>query len=322
MCLDKVLSERKENKTNMENTILKTNALTKNYGHIKALDNVNLELKEKHIYGFIGRNGAGKSTFMKILTGLSYQTSGELSLMGETTEKGIREARNSVGAMIESPAIFKWYSIRMNVEIKRQLVGNPDRTATDRVLELVDLKSVEKRRAGTLSMGMKQRLGIAMALVGNPKLLVLDEPINGLDPQNIVALRKLLKKLNEEKDITIFISSHILNELYLLATDYIIINEGRIVETLTQEQLEDKCKKYICVRTDDAAKAVTVLDKLYEQGAYKVISDDTIRIFKTSQESARIAEAFMNAGIMLKELSFKEQSLEEYFVNVAGGDAK
>ncbi len=306
----------------MEKTILQTNALTKQYGKIKALDNVNIELKEKHIYGFIGRNGAGKSTFMKILAGLSYQTSGEFSLMGEKSEKGLREARKSVGAMIEHPAIYPWYSVRRNVELKRQLVGNPDPNATDEVLELVDLKKSEKRRAGTLSMGMKQRLGIAMALVGNPKLLVLDEPINGLDPQNIVSLRKLLKRLNEEKDITIFISSHILNELYLLATDYIIINNGRIVDTSTHEELEEKCKKYICVKTDSVPKAVTVLDTLMDTDSYKVLSDDTIRIFKNSSESEPIAKALMEAGVMVKEFSFKEQSLEDYFMHITGGEQK
>ena len=306
----------------MENTILQTIALTKRFGHFKALDAVNIELKEKHIYGFIGRNGAGKSTFMKILTGLSYQTEGEIMLMGESSESGLREARKSIGAMIENPAIYPWYSVRKNVELKRQLVGNPDPKATDYVLELVDMKQYEKRRAGKLSMGMKQRLGIAMALVGNPKLLVLDEPINGLDPQNIVSLRKLLKKLNEEKDITIFISSHILNELYLLATDYIIINHGRIVEVSTHEELEEKCKKYICVKTDAVPAAVTVLDKIMDRESYKVMSDDTIRIFKTAAESEPIARAFMEAGIMMKEFSFKEQTLEEYFMNITGGEQK
>ena len=306
----------------MEKTILQTNALTKQYGKLKALDNVTIELKEKHIYGFIGRNGAGKSTFMKILTGLSYQTEGELSLMGESSEKGLREARKYVGAMIEHPAIYPWYSVRRNVELKRKLVGNPDPKATDYVLELVDLKGAENRRAGKLSMGMKQRLGIAMALIGNPKLLVLDEPINGLDPQNIVSLRKLLKKLNEEKDITIFISSHILNELYLLATDYIIINNGTIVETSTHEELEEKCKKYICVKTDKVPSAVTVLDSLMDRDSYKVISDDTIRIFKTASESEPIAKALMEAGIMVKEFSFKEQTLEDYFMNITGGEQR
>ena len=306
----------------MEQTILQTNALTKKYGHFKALDAVSIELKEKHIYGFIGRNGAGKSTFMKILTGLSYQTSGEMTLMGEKSEAGLREARKSIGAMIENPAIYPWYSVRRNVEIKRMLVGNPDPKATDQVLELVDLKQFEKRRAGKLSMGMKQRLGIAMALVSNPKLLVLDEPINGLDPQNIVSLRKLLKKLNEEKDMTIFISSHILNELYLLATDYIIIDHGRIAEVATHEELEEKCKKYICVKTDAVPKAVTLLDGMMDRDSYKVISDDTIRIFKTAAESEPIAKSFMEAGIMMKEFSFKEQTLEEYFMNITGGDRK
>lgn len=303
----------------MEEIVLKTNALVKKYGRFVALDNVSVEIKKGHIYGFIGQNGAGKSTFMKAVAGLTVPSSGGISLFGKSDVTGLSEARKKLGIMIEQPALFLNYSVKRNVEMRRILSGNPDKNMTDQMVELVGLSDVADKNAKKLSMGMKQRLGIAMALVGNPKLLILDEPVNGLDPENIIALRKLLQKLSEEKEITIFISSHILSELYLLATDYIMIHQGRIIETLSHEQLEEKCKKYICVKTDQVSVALTHLDKLMSSEYYKVVSDDTICVFKDSSEAENISKLFSENGIVLKELSFKEQSLEEYFMSVIGG---
>ncbi|MDO5156969.1 MAG: ABC transporter ATP-binding protein [Eubacteriales bacterium] len=303
----------------MEEIVLKTNALVKKYGRFVALDNVSVEIKKGHIYGFMGQNGAGKSTFMKAVAGLTVPSSGEISLFGKSDVTGLSEARKKLGVMIEQPALFPNYRVKRNVEMRRILSGNPDKSMTDQMVELVGLSDVADKKAKKLSMGMKQRLGIAMALVGNPKLLILDEPVNGLDPENIIALRKLLQKLSEEKEITIFISSHILSELYLLATDYIMIHQGRIIETLSHEQLEEKCKKYICVKTDQVSVALTHLDKLMSSEYYKVVSDDTIRVFKDSSEAENISKLFSENGIVLKELSFKEQSLEEYFMSVIGG---
>lgn len=303
----------------MEEIVLKTNALVKKYSRFVALDNVSVEIKKGHIYGFMGQNGAGKSTFMKAVAGLTVPSSGEISLFGKSDATGLSEARKKLGVMIEQPALFPNYSVKRNVEMRRILSGNPDENMTDQMVELVGLSDVADKKAKKLSMGMKQRLGIAMALVGNPKLLILDEPVNGLDPENIIALRKLLQKLSEEKEITIFISSHILSELYLLATDYIMIHQGRIIETLSHEQLEEKCKKYICVKTDQVSVALTHLDKLMSSEYYKVVSDDTIRVFKDSSEAENISKLFSENGIVLKELSFKEQSLEEYFMSVIGG---
>lgn len=232
----------------MSDVILETRNLSKKYKDTFALDNVSVTLKKNHIYGFIGENGAGKSTFMKIIAGLIFPTSGDFSLMGEDDPKAIENKRKAMGTMIEGPYLYPKYSVRQNVEIQRMLVGNPDKSATDRVIELVGLEDQQKKAAKKLSMGMKQRLGIAMAMIGNPQFLILDEPINGLDPKNIVALRNMLKKINEEKECTIFISSHILSELYLLATDFIFIHKGRIIETDTHEKLEEKCSQYIMVK--------------------------------------------------------------------------
>ena len=189
----------------MSDVILETRNLTKKYRNQVALDNASITLKKNHIYGFIGENGAGKSTFMKLIAGLTFPTSGDMTLMGETEKGAIENKRKLVGTMIEGPYLYPNYSVRQNVEIQRILVGNPDTSATDRMIEMVGLQESSKKKAKKLSMGMKQRLGIAMAMIGNPKFLILDEPINGLDPKNIVTLRNMLKKINEQQECTIFV---------------------------------------------------------------------------------------------------------------------
>ena len=227
--------------------------------------------------------------------------------------------RKYIGSMIEEPALYPGYSIIRNLELQRILVGNPDKTVCDKVLDMVELSEVKHKKVYKLSMGMKQRLSIAMALIGNPRLLILDEPINGLDPKNIVALRSLLQKLNEEKNITIFISSHILSELYLLATDYIFIHKGKIIEVLTHEELEAKCRKYICIKTDAVPMALTVLDKTMSHPEYKVVSENTIHLYSDLNNMEMIARTFMQNGIVVTELSVMEQTLEDYFMAITGG---
>ena len=305
----------------MSDVILETRNLTKKYGNMYALDNVSISLKKNHIYGFIGANGAGKSTLMKIISGLIYPTSGDYSLMDAEDPKEIAKKRKLVGTMIEEPALYPKFTVRQNVEIQRTIVGNPDKSFTDKVIDLVGLSEAKDKKAKNLSMGMKQRLGIAIAMIGNPKLLILDEPINGLDPKNIVALRNMLKKINEEKDCTIFVSSHILSELYLLATDFIFIHKGKIIETLTHEELEEKCSRYVVVRDDNIPETVTILEKNFPALSYKVIADDTMKIYGKPGIKAEISRHLMDAGIIISELSEKEQSLEEYFMALTGGVA-
>lgn len=305
----------------MSDIILETRNLTKKYKNLCALDNVSISLKKNHIYGFIGENGAGKSTFMKIVSGLIFPTSGDYSLMGESDPKAIERKRRNVGTIIEEPALYPKYSVWRNVEIQRMIVGNPDKSVTDKVIEMVGLTEAKDKKAKTLSMGMKQRLGIAIAMVGNPRLLILDEPINGLDPKNIVALREMLKKINEENECTIFVSSHILSELYLLASDFIFIHRGRIIETTTHEELEEKCSQYIIVRNDNIPETVTILEKHFADVNYKVTADDTIKIYGKPGMKAELSKYLMEAGIVISELSEKEQSLEEYFMTLTGGAA-
>ena len=303
----------------MNEIILQTENLTKKYGAYTALDNVSIKLEKKHIYGFIGENGAGKSTFMKIITGLTYPTAGTYSIMGKESVRDRQKMRRYIGSMIEDPALYPNYTIIQNLELQRTLVGNPDKSISDKVLEMVDLSEVKNKKVYTLSMGMKQRLSIAMALIGNPQILILDEPINGLDPKNIVALRTLLQKLNEEKNITIFVSSHILSELYLLATDYIFIHKGKIIDVITHDELEARCRKYICIKTDAVPMALTVLDKTMDSPEYKVVSEDTIHLYSDMENMEKISRAFMQNEIVVTELSVMEQTLEDYFMEITGG---
>ncbi|MCR5105762.1 MAG: ABC transporter ATP-binding protein [Eubacterium sp.] len=304
----------------MSDVILETRNLTKKYRNQVALDNASITLKKNHIYGFIGENGAGKSTFMKLIAGLTFPTSGDMTLMGETEKGAIENKRKLVGTMIEGPYLYPNYSVRQNVEIQRILVGNPDTSATDRMIEMVGLQESSKKKAKKLSMGMKQRLGIAMAMIGNPKFLILDEPINGLDPKNIVTLRNMLKKINEQQECTIFVSSHILSELYLLATDFIFIHKGRIIETTTHEELEEKCSQYILVKDSNIPETVTILEKHFPDTAYNVVADDTVKIYGKPEMKAELAGYLMQAQIVVSELSEKEMTLEEYFMSITGGE--
>ena len=304
----------------MSEVILETRNLTKKYRNQYALKDVSISVKNNHIYGFIGENGAGKSTLMKIISGLIFPTSGDMTLMGETDPAAIEKKRKLVGTMIEGPYIYPGYTVRQNVELQRLLVGNPDESATDRIIEKVGLGDSKKKKAKKLSMGMKQRLGIAMALIGNPKLLILDEPINGLDPKNIVTLRNMLKQIRDENDCTIFVSSHILSELYLLATDFIFIHKGKIIDTLTHEKLEEKCNQYILVRDNNIPETVTILEKYFPGISYKVENDDEIKIFGKSEMMTELSGYLMNAGILVSELSVKEITLEDYFMSITGGE--
>jgi ABC-type multidrug transport system, ATPase component len=304
----------------MENIILQTHGITVKYGSFLALDNVSIRLKEKHVYGFIGENGAGKTTLMKVLTGLLYPASGSFSLFGKSEPAELLRMRRHIGSTIEAPALYPEYSAWRNLELQRILIGNPDKEICDKLLNTVGLSDVRDKKVKKLSMGMKQRLSIAMALVSKPKLLILDEPINGLDPKNISDLRSLLKRLNEENNVTLFISSHILSELYLLATDYYIIHKGRIIESLTHDELDEKCRQYIRIKTTELPRCITVIEKAFGDTEYKVVDEETMHLFSHTDRSECVAKLLMENQIVTKEFSVTEQSLEEYFLAVTGGE--
>ena len=303
----------------MKEVILKTYNITKKYGNQVAVNNVNMTIKKGEIYGFIGQNGAGKTTLIRLITGLIHKTGGEIELLGATGEAELNKSRTMVGSLIETPSFYTNMTARENLEVSRLVRNIPGKKCIDEVLELVGLKDVEKKKVKNFSLGMRQRLGIANALMGNPKLLILDEPINGLDPMGIVEIRELLKKINKEKDMTILISSHILSELSELATTYGIISNGKLIEEITAEQLAEKCRQYIDLKVDDTSRAVTLLERELGISDYEVLEDKKIKVFSNLDNVGEVNSILSKSGVIVESISIKGENLEEYFMNKIGG---
>ena len=303
----------------MKKVVLKTYNITKKYGEQLAVDNVNMTIKKGDIYGFIGQNGAGKTTLIRLITGLIHKSGGEIELLGANEENELNKARTMVGSLIESPSFYTNMTARENLEVSRLVRNIPGKKCIDEVLELVGLKDVEKKKVKNFSLGMRQRLGIANALMGNPKLLILDEPINGLDPMGIVEIRELLKRINKEKDMTILISSHILSELSELATTYGIISNGKLIEEITAKQLSEKCRQYIDLKVDDTARAVILLERELGISDYEVLEDSNIKVFSNLDNVGEVNSLLSRSGIIVESISVKGENLEEYFMNKVGG---
>lgn len=303
----------------MKKVVLKTYNITKKYGEQLAVDNVNMTIKKGDIYGFIGQNGAGKTTLIRLITGLIHKSGGEIELLGANEENELNKARTMVGSLIESPSLYTNMTAIENLEVSRLVRNIPGKKCIDEVLELVGLKDVEKKKVKNFSLGMRQRLGIANALMGNPKLLILDEPINGLDPMGIVEIRELLKKINKEKDMTILISSHILSELSELATTYGIISNGKLIEEITAKQLSKKCRQYIDLKVDNTARAVILLERELVISNYEVLEDSNIKVFSNLDNVGEVNSLLSRSGIIVESISVKGENLEEYFMNKVGG---
>ena len=303
----------------MKEVILKTYSITKKYGNQVAVNNVNMTIKKGEIYGFIGQNGAGKTTLIRLITGLIHKTGGEIELLRDTGEEELNKARTVIGSLIETPSFYTNMTARENLEVSRLVRNIPGKKCIDEVLELVGLKDVEKKKVKNFSLGMRQRLGIANALMGNPKLLILDEPINGLDPMGIVEIRELLKKINKEKDMTILISSHILSELSELATTYGIISNGKLIEEITAEKLAEKCRQYIDLKVDDTSRAVTLLERELGISDYEVLEDKKIKVFSNLENVGEVNSILSRSGVIVQSISIKGENLEEYFMNKVGG---
>lgn len=303
----------------MKDVILKTHNLCKKYGSQLVVDNVNMTIHKGDIYGFIGRNGAGKTTLIRLITGLIHKTSGEIELLGKSNTDALEESRIMLGCVIETPTFYGNMTARENLEVSRLVRNIAGTDCIDEVLNLVGLKDVNKKKVKNFSLGMKQRLGIANALLGNPSFLILDEPINGLDPVSMVEIRELLKKVNREKEITMLISSHILSELSELATCYGIINDGKLIEEITSEELMEKCKQYIELKVDDTKKAVVLLETELNIKDYVVYENNIIKIYSNLDKIGKINTILSTNGITVDKILSKGQNLEEYFVNIIGG---
>ena len=298
--------------------LLQTKALTKQYGHQKAVDNVDIHIKKGAIYGFIGRNGAGKTTCMRMIGGLAKPTSGEISMFGYAG-KDLSKVRSRVGCLIEAPGVYPNMTAKENIEMKCRLFGISKKGYAEGILDKVGLLNVGKKKTKNFSLGMKQRLGIGMALVGEPDLLVLDEPINGLDPQGIAEVRDTIQRLRDERNMTILISSHILEELSKIATDYGIIHNGSLLQELTSEELMKRCSERIEIELVHPEQAVPILDRMGFTN-YQVTDKSHIHIFERLNESANVNMELAKAGILVNGISITSEELETYFLNLTGGN--
>ncbi len=299
--------------------VLETKGLSKRYRSFKALDGVDMRVPKGSIYGFVGRNGAGKTTLIRVICGLQKPTSGGYSIYGIGGESaGISKSRRRMGAVVESPSIYLDMSAYGNIKQQYRILGLPSYDGIDDLLRLVGLEHTGKKRARNFSLGMKQRLGIAVALAGDPDFLVLDEPINGLDPEGIVEIRELILKLNRERNITVLISSHILDELSKLATCYGFIDHGRVVKEITSKELENACRKAMRATVSDTGALCRALDKLGAE--YSVVSDSEADVYTHISVTA-LTGALSEEGCELISLNERTESLESYYIKLVGGDA-
>lgn len=299
----------------MKECIIRADGLTKKYGSFTALNKVDIQVKRGDIYGLVGDNGAGKTTFLKLVTGQIFPDGGELTLFGEHLPAQMEKNRKRTGAIIEAPGFYPQLTIGQNMEYYRRQKGIPGKATVDEILELTGLADKKGKSASHLSMGMKQRLGLAIAMIGEPELLILDEPINGLDPSGIIEIRNLFLRLNEEKNITIILSSHILPELEQLATVYGFLNKGCLVEQISAESLKERCNSFVEIQVDDAERYAVLLDKLPGEVKYQVLPDNNIRIYQGEEDSIVYSRLASENNIGIYKLEQHQLTLEQYYMN-------
>lgn len=297
--------------------VLTAHSLSKQYRHFKALDGLSMHVPKGAIYGFVGKNGAGKTTLIRLICGLQEPTSGSYTLYGiQNNRKEIEKSRRRMGAVVETPSIYLDMTAEDNLKEQYRILGLPSFDGISDVLKLVGLENTGKKKAKNFSLGMRQRLGIAVALAGDPDFLVLDEPVNGLDPQGIIEMRELILKLNRERQITVLISSHILDELSRLATHYGFIDNGRIVREISAEELENACRKCVRVEVSDTKTLARVLDAMHLE--YSILSDTQADIFARVNVS-QLALALARENCEVLSLQERDESLESFYVNLVGG---
>ncbi len=297
--------------------VLKTNALSKSYKEFKALNGLSMNVPKGAIYGFVGKNGAGKTTLIRLICGLQEPASGEYTLYGrKNTDREIAKSRRRMGAVVESPSVYLDMTAEDNLKQQYLILGLPSFDGLADILKLVGLEHTGKKKAKNFSLGMRQRLGIAIALVGDPDFLVLDEPANGLDPQGMVEMRELILKLNRERQITVLISSHMLDELSKFATHYGFIENGTIVKELSAEELNTACRKCVRMEVSDTKALARVLD--WMEIDYKILTNTTADVYENVNVS-RLAAALAKEGCEVISMKDRDESLESYYINLVGG---
>lgn len=300
--------------------VLQTSALKKSYRGFRALDGLDMNVPKGSIYGFVGKNGAGKTTLIRVICGLQEPTGGGYTLYGRrNTERGIAKSRRRMGAVVEAPSIYLDMSAEDNLRQQYRILGLPSFEGIDGILRLVGLDKTGRKKARHFSLGMRQRLGIAVALAGDPDFLVLDEPTNGLDPQGIVEIRELILKLNRERQMTVLVSSHILGELSKLATCYGFIDRGRIVREISADELEASAEKRTRVEVSDARALSRVLGRMSLE--YRILSPTSADIYAKPSVSALVRE-LGEEGCELLSVEERDESLESYYIRLVGGDAE
>lgn len=297
--------------------VLKTNSLCKSYKHFKALNGLTMNVPKGAIYGFVGKNGAGKTTLIRLICGLQEPTSGDYSLYGlKNSEKEILKSRRRMGAVVETPSIYLDLTAVDNLKEQYRILGIPSYDSIANLLELVGLENTGNKKAKNFSLGMRQRLGIAIALAGDPDFLVLDEPVNGLDPQGIIEMRELILKLNREHQITVLISSHILDELSRLATHYGFIDSGRMVKEISAEELEASCRKCVRLEVSNTQTLSCMLDGMNVE--YNIVSDKMADVYEKINVS-KLALALAQENCEILSVKEREETLESYYVGLVGG---
>lgn len=303
----------------MEETVVLARQLTKKYGSAIAVNGVDLAIEKGQIYGLVGRNGAGKTTIIRMLAAQTLPTAGEMELFGQSGEKALSAARARTGAMVEIPSFYPYLTARENLEYYRRQRGIPGTACVDRVLEQVGLEYAGKKKFKHFSLGMKQRLGLALALLNHPDLLLLDEPINGLDPEGIVEFRTILLELNRQRETTILISSHILSELSNVATHYGFLDKGLMLEQISAAKLREKCRACLQLTVDDVAKASLVLEQQLGTRDYEVLPGNILRLYDCMDRPERVTAALVRADVALIAAENKNANLEDYFLGLIGG---
>ena len=303
----------------MIETIFKTQNVTKKYGSFSAVDNIDIEVKRGEIYGLVGRNGAGKTTLLRMISGLTIPTSGKLELFSQTSKSELNKVRALTGSIIETPSFLPYLSAEKNLEYYRIQRGISDKGCVKELLKFVGLSDTGKKKFKNFSLGMKQRLGLALAMLGDPELLILDEPINGLDPMGMAEFRELILKLNHEKSTTIIISSHILGELSQIATSYSFMNKGKLVEHISASDLQEKCKRCLKIKVSDVSKAAVILQKEFSCNNFKIMDQNEIQIDEMIDNPENIVQAFVKDGVMVSNVNQAGLNLEEYFIELVGG---